>query len=117
MKLSPDFDLAALIHDPERVAEIAPERVGEVLAEVEALRARLWGRLMQPVSPAGDGDDPAQGKSGDRLLTVAEAAEVLAVDQRWMYRHADQLPFTRRLSPRALRFSERGLRRWMETRR
>lgn len=53
----------------------------------------------------------------DRLLTVAEAAQILEVTPKWLYRHADRLPFTRRLSRKALRFSEAGLRKWLATRR
>lgn len=52
----------------------------------------------------------------DRLLTAAEAAAVLGVSNRWLYGHARQLPFARHLSRRALRFSEAGLRRWVERR-
>lgn len=49
----------------------------------------------------------------DRLLTVDEAAEQLRVKPEWLYRHSRELPFTRKLSRRQLRFSERGLRRWV----
>ena len=52
----------------------------------------------------------------DRLLTAAEAAGVLGVSRRWLYTRASQLPFARHLSPRTLRFSETGLRRWIERR-
>ncbi len=52
----------------------------------------------------------------DRLLTAAEAAGVLGVSRRWLYTRASQLSFARYLSPRTLRFSEAGLRRWIERR-
>lgn len=52
----------------------------------------------------------------DRLLRVKEAAEILGVEVRWLYDRSDSLPFARKLAPRTLRFSERGLYRWMETR-
>jgi predicted DNA-binding transcriptional regulator AlpA len=52
----------------------------------------------------------------DRLLTVHELAAALSVDERWIYRRADGLPFTRRLSDRTLRFSQRGLERWLAAR-
>jgi len=51
---------------------------------------------------------------GDRLLNPEEAAEILNVDVRWLYRHSKKLPFTRKLSRKALRFSRRGLLRWKE---
>jgi predicted DNA-binding transcriptional regulator AlpA len=52
----------------------------------------------------------------DKLLTPEEAAEIIGVDKKWLYRHAKQLPFTRKLSRKAMRFNEVGLRRWMATR-
>jgi predicted DNA-binding transcriptional regulator AlpA len=54
-------------------------------------------------------------KDADRLLTPSEAASLLNVSPRWLYRHAKNLPFTRRLSPKALRFSEAGLLRYRAT--
>ena len=50
----------------------------------------------------------------DRLLTPQEAAVILGKDVRWLYRHAKKLPFTRRLNRKTLRFSEPGLRRWID---
>jgi predicted DNA-binding transcriptional regulator AlpA len=49
----------------------------------------------------------------DPLLTPDHAAVLMGVNRRWMYRHADKLPFTRRLGRKNLRFSEAGLRRWI----
>jgi excisionase family DNA binding protein len=49
----------------------------------------------------------------DRLLTPKEAAEILGQDVRWLYRHANELPFTRRISRKNIRFSEASLRRWI----
>jgi len=48
-----------------------------------------------------------------RLLTPAETAERLGVSLRWLYGNADSLPFTRRLTPRLLRFEESGLEEWL----
>jgi len=49
----------------------------------------------------------------DRLLTPEEAASILGQNVRWLYRHANKLSFTRRISRKNLRFSEAGLRRWI----
>ncbi len=65
----------------------------------------------------GKGGSAVAPPREDRLLTVEEAAPLLGVAPRWLYRHARTLPFARHLSPKALRFSEVGLRRWVETRR
>ena len=50
----------------------------------------------------------------DRLLTIAEAAEVLKTTKDWLYRHHQQLPFTVRLSERQLRFSAKGIEEYIE---
>jgi predicted DNA-binding transcriptional regulator AlpA len=56
------------------------------------------------------------GPEKDRLLTPKEAAEILGQDARWLYRHANELPFTRRINRKTLRFQESGLRRWIALR-
>jgi hypothetical protein len=50
----------------------------------------------------------------DRLMNVTDAAKRMGVTPQWLYRHATQLPFTRRLSAKVLRFSEAGLARYLE---
>jgi predicted DNA-binding transcriptional regulator AlpA len=45
----------------------------------------------------------------DRLLKPQELAERLGTSMDWVYRHWKDFPFTVKLSPRQLRFSERGL--------
>lgn len=54
-----------------------------------------------------------QSQKEDRLLTAEEAAPLLNVTRRWLYRHSRRLPFARRLSRKALRFSEVGIHRWL----
>jgi excisionase family DNA binding protein len=106
-------DLAALVTDPARVADIDPAAIPALVGELEALKARLWVRLQAPaavVAPSRNGDP-------DHLLTAKEAGSRLGVDKRWLYRHADELPFTRRLTGGTVRFSARGLERWKESRR
>ncbi len=63
------------------------------------------------------GDRPQTAAKSDRLLTAAEVAERLNVGRRFVYDHADKWPFTKRLDEGTLRFSERGLDRWLEHRR
>jgi predicted DNA-binding transcriptional regulator AlpA len=72
-----------------------------------ALAARL---LMQPASTAG------QGAEADTLLDVGETARRLGTTKDWLYRHADQLPFTVRMGPRQLRFSAKGVERYLRQR-
>jgi excisionase family DNA binding protein len=56
------------------------------------------------------------GSEPDRLLTPEEAAKLMNVNEAWLYRHAKQLPFAKKLSRKSLRFNEAGLRRWMAAR-
>lgn len=71
----------------------------------------------------GDGAAPGSvaaapvQESAEPLLDAKQAAALLHVAPRWLYRRAASLPFTRRLAARTLRFSEPALRRWMEHRR
>jgi predicted DNA-binding transcriptional regulator AlpA len=108
-------ELATLLADPERLDDVPLELVPRLIGEAAALQARLWARLQTPPAPP-----PAVAGTGiagpDRLLNAGEAAALLGVARRWVYRHAPNLPFTRRLSSGTLRFSLRGIERWQASR-
>ncbi len=82
-------------------AEIEPEEIGPVMAQMAAMQLSLATRLVTE-GPERVPDD------GDKLLTVEEAAARLKCSQVWLYRRANRLPFTVRVG-RSLRFSERGI--------
>jgi len=105
--------LRALLADPQRVDQIPPEEAATLMANLAAAQWALASRLRLPAAAAPN-DPPGEA---DRLLAPAEAAERLGVTTRWLYRHANQLPFTRRLSRKVLRFSEVGLRRYLDGKR
>lgn len=109
--------LAELAADPDRAEDLPRDDLPAVLSELEALRARLQLRLVRTPARRNGGDPGGEPDTGDRLLDAEAVAERLDVDERYVYDHADGWPFTRRISPRKLRFSERGLYRWLETRR
>jgi predicted DNA-binding transcriptional regulator AlpA len=106
-------DLARLLQDPRRVAEIPPDQVPMLLAELERVRADLWRRMIS--ASATQNGQPAV-RAEDRLLDVEEAAQKLGVSKDWLYRRADKLPFTIRVSAARLRFSEQGIERWIRQR-
>jgi len=109
----PDFlrQLAWLITQSGGAGPVPPDRIPELLGAIEVVRAQLWSRLHSP-APS---EAPAKGPSNpDRLLSAREAAERLGVKPKWMYAHAESLPFTKRLGERVIRFSEKGLLRWIE---
>ena len=57
------------------------------------------------------------GGPQDRLLTVDEAAAILAVTTDWLYRHADDFDFTVRPGPGQLRFSSQGIQEYLRGKR
>ena len=78
-------------------------------AQLDALAERIAAKLQN-----GDGHHPPE--EADKLLTADEAAKRLGVKPRWLYGH--ELPFTVRLpNSRAVRFSERGIAKYIEKRR
>ena len=107
--------LADLARHPDRVAAVPSPLVPSLMAQTAALQAALAARLASVSIPTEE-LARAQAPEPERLLSPAEAAAFLGVTVAWLYRHAGHLPFTRRLSRKALRFSEPGLRRWVAAR-
>ena len=100
-----------LLPDP---SEIPAESIAPVIARLASLQTALAARLLDPglsVNTTASGPERE-----DELLTVADAARLLNVSEDWMYRRAARLPFARRLSRKALRFSKAGLLRWRAAR-
>ena len=93
--------------EAERMQARAP-----VAAVIQSILEELRAVDGTAAAPAG-----AAAPTPDRLLTIQDAAALLGVTSRWLYRRANTLPFMRRLSRRALRVSQAGLERWMERRR
>jgi excisionase family DNA binding protein len=109
-------DLATLAADPERIQNVPAEALPALIGETEALRARLWARLQAPAPAPAPVPARTNGGEPDTLLKAEQAAERLGVSKRWMYAHADTLPFTRRLTGGTVRFSSHGLKKWKERR-
>jgi predicted DNA-binding transcriptional regulator AlpA len=107
-------DLGDLLQNPDRVREIPDEVIPIMFVQVAALGCLLASRLITRTSDSTAAESN-ESTGSDRLLTADEAAERLGVTVRWLYRR--KLPFARRLSRKALRFSERGLERWLANRR
>jgi predicted DNA-binding transcriptional regulator AlpA len=105
--------IRAVLEAPEKAAAVSPSQVPAILGQLAELQAIFLARLVNR-----NGSHPAPGPAEpDRLLTADEAAPIIGMTPRWLYRHARQLPFARRLSRKALRFSEVGLRRYLASRR
>lgn len=110
-------DLARLLEDPTRATEVPDQEIPRFILElaghertVSALQSALATRLL--LSSGGAGNGRPEAPAEDRLLTPEEAAARLGVTIPWLYRHHKRLPFAKKLSPKCLRFSEAGLRKW-----
>lgn len=108
---SPSLDRVA--DDSAITRDLPTEHVVALLARCAVVHAALLGRLL---AGRDDGDPGARGdQAEDRLLTVEEAATKLGTSRDWVYRHADQLPFTVRVG-RQVRFSGQGIDRYIRQR-
>ncbi len=95
----------------EEIANLTPEQVPDVLGQLEQLKAVAWAQLLTP-----NGRNPSAGvQAPDELVNAREAARRLGLSLDYVYRHARQLPFTVRVG-RQLRFSSRGIERYIERR-
>jgi predicted DNA-binding transcriptional regulator AlpA len=105
--------LADIVDHPERMGEIPTDAIPAFLIQLASVHTALAARLMNDPN-VGNGQqlklDP------DTLLTAEQAAQLLSVTPHWLYRRWKQLPFSRRLSRKVLRFSENGIRKWQSLR-
>ena len=101
--------------DPSAVESLPREQLFRLLSLLDGLRATVMVHL---VSPAPQPPIESVSADDDQLLTVAEVAVKLAVDERWVYEHADTAlkPCVRRIASRTLRFSLNALERWLLSR-
>jgi predicted DNA-binding transcriptional regulator AlpA len=118
-KTIPDhgLDLSELLVDPTRVRELPVETILALREEVRAEQARLDAAeealVAALVRRATSGN--ANYRTKDSLVAVDEAARLLGMSKDWIYDHASELPFTRRIG-RSLRFSVAGIRHYQARR-
>jgi len=102
--------LRSFLADPNQTGTIPADEAAALMASLAAAQVALASRIEAAAVTVRATPSP---QTPDRLLTPSEAADRLGVTVRWLYRHAPQLPFTRRLSRKMLRFSEAGLSRYL----
>ena len=99
------------------VASLPRESLPGLLVALAALQGAVAARLVAAPAPGRNGEraEPETGKNGDRLLTVAQLAERLGRDRRYVYRraHSAGWDFTMK-DGKSLMFSERGFAAWIE---
>lgn len=110
--------LDELAAQPDRAMGLSLGLIAALITKCSAEQAKLSAAqnalavaLLDP-KPAG-----YQTAVADRMLTTAEAAEMLRRSPRWIYRNADRLPFVKRISQKSLLCSEVGIKRWLERQR
>jgi predicted DNA-binding transcriptional regulator AlpA len=108
---TPRHHLEELFRHLER-GEIPVEEIPALLIRLAGVQTALAARLTIATGSRDGNEAPVQ----DRLLTAEQASALLATTPRWLYRHHKRLPFARQLSRKVLRFSEAGLRKWMNAR-
>ncbi len=91
--------------------ELPVDQLPELIGALETAKARAWVRLTAPAPGS-----PSAAEH-DETVDVDDAARLLGMSPGWLYRNARRLPFTRRVGPRALRFSVAGIRRYLTNRR
>ncbi len=89
------------------LSKMPPERLPSLIGDIEGIKMEMFLRIAAPGQDSRNGDKP------ERLLSTKEAAEILQVTPRWLYKKAAKLSFARRLSRRKLLFEESGLKKWM----
>jgi predicted DNA-binding transcriptional regulator AlpA len=96
-------------------------RTSEPILDGTYLRRRIEGVMGELARLLADLDGlPVAVEAGepmitDRLLTVGQVAERLGLSPGYVYKQSRYWNFTRKLGPKALRFSEAGLERWMNS--
>ena len=106
--------LDALLAEPWRATHVPREEALALLMQLATLQVVLVTVVNhKPSVVQREPERPEQ----DRMLDVEEAAAMLGVTRKWIYRHFKSLPFARKLSPKVLRFSRLGLVRHLATKR
>ena len=105
IKVMPTLDDLAV--DPFLAKDLSSEEAANMLGRVMAVQPTLMVQAMSS-------KEKEHLKVGDRLLMAGEVACRLNCDRDWVYRNTKKLPFTRRLSSKQLRFSEKGLEEYIK---
>jgi predicted DNA-binding transcriptional regulator AlpA len=96
--------LGSIAVEPQRIADLSQRQLPALLAELASIQTLVAARLAIVVDESRKGE----------LLKVTEAAKLMGTTVDWLYRHADDFPFVRRLGPGQLRFDRAGLDAYME---
>lgn len=85
----------------------------EELAKLIGAAVTQWLLMMSTNARQAPQGEAKRIATDDEMLKVEEAAALIRRTPRWIYRHADKLPFARRISRKALLCSRRGIMEWL----
>ena len=106
-------DLALVLADPRRVAELRVEEIPPLLGVMEELRALLWARMIRtPTALAADAGD-----SNDELLTVPEVAAQVKFTTAYVYEAVRRHELAAVRKGKYVRIRRGDLTAWLEGRR
>ena len=102
----------------EALASVPAGRLAAFALQLAALQAAVAVRLSEGLDLTGAAGPSARAvdEGADEYLTADEAASLLKVSPKWLYRRSGSLPFAHRLSRKRLLFSRRGLERYLAAR-
>jgi excisionase family DNA binding protein len=81
----------------------------------DALRAEIKEIVREVIREELANSSNGNSVEKDTLLTPEQAAALMGVTPRWLYRHR-KLPFVRPIGRKTLRFSQAALNRWLAAR-
>ena len=106
-KLKTTTTLDDLATNPSLAKSLSPEEATDILTQIMAVQSVL---MAQAFSDKGN----EQRDADNRLLKVEEVAYILGAEVDWVYRKAEELPFTCHLSAGQLRFRKKGLEKYID---
>ena len=95
--------------EPAATSKLTPKEAAGALVELSVLQAALAAVIAAESPSAAAKISSAATESEEPLIDVEEAARRLGVTRRFVYRHAKDWPFTRKIGPKTLRFEPAGL--------
>jgi hypothetical protein len=105
---SPRPTLDTILNAPQSVDALAREAIEQLLIENTTVGALLAARLRSASVQAGE-----HQKEADEWLDIDAAAARLKKSRRWIFKHAKELTFTRRISKKTLLCSAKGIDKWL----
>ena len=106
-------DLARVLAEPHRIAEIPGADIPDLLGHLEQLRATLWARMIrEPAAPVRD----LASDAGDEVLTVPEVARELRFTRAYVYEAVRRGDLHALRKGRYVRVRRAELRAWLEGR-